>query len=183
MRPRDFITLFGAWLWPLVAYRQSDRMQWLRVLRGLDGTISSRCSAVHEIEPRLKGGPPRDPGRSKDTHIVDLEKRVEVLSRELGEALEQQAATSEVLRVISNSPGELKPVFQTMLANATRICEANFGVLFRFEGGIVAGAAMLQRSRQHLPSSGNADLIGRVRKRPSVALYRRGRRFILPMLR
>ena len=143
MRPRDFITLFGAWLWPLVAYRQSDRMQWLRVLRGLDGTISSRCSAVHEIEPSLKGGPPRDPGRSKDTHIVDLEKRVEVLSRELGEALEQQAATSEVLRVISNSPGELKPMFQTMLANATRICEANFGVLFRFEGGMVRGAAML----------------------------------------
>jgi GAF domain-containing protein len=53
---------------------------------------------------------------------------------DLSEALEQRTATSEVLKVISSSPGELEPVFQTMLENATRICEANFGTLFRFEG-------------------------------------------------
>ena len=46
---------------------------------------------------------------------------------------EQQTATSEVLSVISSSPGELEPVFQAMLANAVRICDAKFGILFRYE--------------------------------------------------
>jgi GAF domain-containing protein len=67
---------------------------------------------------------------------------VQARTRELSESLEQQTATSEVLSVISSSPGELGPVFQAMLENATRICEAKFGVLFRSEGDALRVVAL-----------------------------------------
>ena len=64
------------------------------------------------------------------------------LLNELREALDQQTATSEVLRVISSSPGELRPVFDTMLENAVRICEAKFGNLLLREGNGFRFAAL-----------------------------------------
>jgi signal transduction histidine kinase len=64
-------------------------------------------------------------------------------SADLTESLEQQTATSEVLRVISSSAGELEPVFNAMLENGVRTCGAKFGVLFRYESGLFHLTAML----------------------------------------
>src|SRR5215472_6071113 len=64
-------------------------------------------------------------------------------TRELTESLEQQTATTEVLRVISNSPGDVQSVFHAMLENGVRACGAKFGVLFRYESGMFHPTAIL----------------------------------------
>ncbi|MFZ2138558.1 MAG: GAF domain-containing protein, partial [Xanthobacteraceae bacterium] len=73
---------------------------------------------------------------------TDLEEKLARAQRERDEALEQQTATSEVLRVISSSPGELAPVFEAMLDNAVRICDAKFGTLYLCEGAGFRAVAM-----------------------------------------
>ena len=78
----------------------------------------------------------RAPRRAREAPGPNAEnKKITVLTRELNEALEQQAATSEVLRVIASSPVELDSVFDKILANATRLCAAKFGVMFFYEEG------------------------------------------------
>src|SRR5262249_34264772 len=83
-------------------------------------------------------------------------KRDTVISRELSEALEREKATSQVLGIISSSPRDLQPVFEAILANATRLCEASYGTLWLCEGdafriaavhGVVPAAYAAERPR------------------------------------
>ena len=75
-----------------------------------------------KASPRSKSSP-----RSEDTAVARL-------THELRETTEQQTATSEILRVISSSPSDLQPVFQAMLKNAARVCDAKFGNIYRWDG-------------------------------------------------
>jgi signal transduction histidine kinase len=73
---------------------------------------------------------------------VRLFQELQDRNRQVTEALEQQTATSEILRVISSSPTDLQPVFQTILDNAVRLCEAQNGAVFRFDGETLRGVAL-----------------------------------------
>lgn len=80
--------------------------------------------------------------RRRRSPSPDLIEKVALFKRERDQSLEQQKATAEVLRVISASPGDLKPIFAVILENATRLCQANFGVLFLCEGDAYRAVAM-----------------------------------------
>jgi signal transduction histidine kinase/putative methionine-R-sulfoxide reductase with GAF domain len=110
----------------------------------LRGTVSRKPAKMQQRKPtRPKRSNAAMAAGEASSTIANLQEQVSALTRELSEALEQQTATAEVLQVISSSPGALEAVFQAMLQNATRICEANFGVLFRYEGDAFNPAALL----------------------------------------
>ena len=82
-------------------------------------------------EPKRRNAP-KAIQRSKSGSGEETE--VARLAHELSEALARQAATSEVLQVISGSPGDLQPVFEAVLENAVRLCDAKFGTINRWDG-------------------------------------------------
>ncbi len=88
-------------------------------------------------EPKRRNAPKA----VRNTSAADQETEVARLRRELNEAVEQQKAATDVLRVISSSPGRLEPIFRAMLENAVRILEAKFGTLFLCEGNLVRPVA------------------------------------------
>src|SRR5436190_1389072 len=107
------------------------------------GDLSQRIAIKTGDELEALANQFNDMAGQLEESYAGLEQKVEDRTRELSEALEQQTATSEVLRVISSSPGDLKPVFEAMLASAVRICQAKFGTLYLFDGTMFDVAARI----------------------------------------
>ena len=119
---------------------------------------------------RSETGPKARKAQTAQVSSVDLQEQLDGRTRERDEALEQLAATSEVLKVISSSPGELEPVFNAMLANATRICEATFGRLWLFEGNAFRAVAI--HSTQTFADYQRRNPVLELRDHPGIPLDR-----------
>ena len=93
-----------------------------------------------------KSGVRRIPPARQETEVARLTRERDEALAQLSEALKQQTAAAEVLRLISGSPGELAAVFDAMLVNATRLCEAKFGILLLWEGDAFPHRGTAQRA-------------------------------------
>ena len=96
------------------------------------GTVSRKPAKTKHRKPMR----PKRSDAPKAARLGNSSKQTDLarLTRERDEALERETATSEILQVISTSPGDLKSVFHAILERATRLCEAKFGALFPFDG-------------------------------------------------
>ena len=131
---REFITaLRGAAAWPsslspcdevTFSGKGAKSQTQARKVRSTRAKESTRIGRMRETRAELK---------KLKARASELEKKLKTLTDELAEAGEQRNATSKVLQVISSSLGEVEPVFQAMLENATRLCDAKFGTLYLYD--------------------------------------------------
>jgi GAF domain-containing protein len=136
------------------------------------GTVMSRRDEAGKATKRRRPKSLKSKGARRPGHIaVDRDGTIKLLTRERDEALEQQTAASEVLQVISSSAGELEPVFQTLLLNATRLCAADFGFMFQYKESFFqlmaqrdADAAYVEYMQREPLRPGPETLLGRIAK-------------------
>ena len=120
----------------MVPWRKSEDLPRIEDRRGLRrrGDMQRRGRSGQPVKGRRTTRPKARKAPIGHASLASLRDKLDQVTRELGEAYQRETATSEVLKVISSLPGELEPVFNAMLANATRICEAKIGVLYLRDG-------------------------------------------------
>src|SRR5262245_25957127 len=111
------------------------------------------------VKGQRKIGPKARKAPTTGVSTTELQEQVAALTRELKEAREQQTATSEVLKVISSSSGELAPVFESLLASAKHLCGADFGIILLREGDGFRTVALHGATAEYTEARWRAPLI------------------------
>jgi hypothetical protein len=122
------------------------------------GKASGKAVKPRRQKTSTRRNAPKAARRSRGVS-ADLQDQLDRRTRELNEALEQQTATSEVLRVISGSSGELAPVFESLLASAKHLCGADFGIILLREGDAFRTVALHGATAEYTEARWSAPIL------------------------